>query len=198
MRTHTEDEFLAWTERAGFRLDPRYPHSAVLAFHPDPEQDRFWLVPDAPEERPYFISSLIELMGDWQSCRVWRHLGRWPGSADPDRINDAVELRILEGLGVPLGSAAILEFFRAESDKLITLLFETTIFGWSVADDLYVVPDHGRHLLQTDHHGVIHVSCRDAADLHRWIVEMERKGFSLPGEIPDPTFKQPGWMRSDE
>src|SRR5262249_59963833 len=124
-----------------------------------------------------------------------RHLGRWPQSAVPERINEVVELRILDGLGLPLGTEAVVEFSRTEQDKLVTLLFATTIFGWSVSEDVYVVPDHGRHLLQTDHHGVIHLSFRTEASLDRSIDEMERRGFSLPTELPDSTFKHPGWMK---
>jgi hypothetical protein len=55
------------------------------------------------------IASLLELMGDWQTCYVWRHLGSWPGPATVNRLrlNDVVELRILQGLGLPLGTADV-------------------------------------------------------------------------------------------
>lgn len=198
MRTHREDEFLAWAERAGFQMDARYPRSAVLMFRPDCQHDRFWEVPIRPERRSHFIAWLLECMGDWQSCYAWRHLGSWPRSAVPERVNDVVELRILEGLGLPLGTNAVVEFPRSEYDTLVTLLFSTTIFGWSVGEDLYVVPDHGRHLLRTDHHGVIHVSFRTEESLNVCVEEMGRRGFPLPDEVPDPTFRQPEWMKTDE
>ncbi|HEY2433592.1 MAG TPA: hypothetical protein VGI12_13030 [Vicinamibacterales bacterium] len=195
MRTHPEDEFIAWAERSGFQIDARYPRSAVLTFRPDSEHDRFWEVPIRPERRPYFIASLLECMGDWQACYAWRHLGSWPQSAVPERINDVVELRILHGLGLPLGTNAVVEYPRDEYNSLLTLLFSTTIFGWSVGEDLYVVPDHGKHLLQMDHHGVIHVSFRTEDSLNVCVEEMERRGFPLPDEVPDATFKQPEWMK---
>lgn len=194
MKTLTEAAFLAWAEGAGLGLDPQYPDSAVLVFRPDPHQERFWEIPAEPECRPYFILSLLELMGEWQECYVWRHLGSWPESADPRRINDIVEWRILQGLGIPLGTADVLTFERAELDKLVTLMFSTTVFGWSVGDDLYIVPDHARYIVQTDHHNVMHVSCRSAADVETWVTHMEERGFPLPEDIPDATFKKPGWM----
>src|SRR5262245_27670340 len=198
MRTHREDEFLAWADRSGFQIDPRYPHSAVLTFRPDPEQDRFWEVPIHAEQRPYFITSLLDCMGERQACYAWRHMGSWPRSAGADRINDVVELRILEGLGLPLGSNAVVEFARSEYDKLVTLLFSTTIFGWSAGEDLYIVPSDGQHLLQTDHHGVVHVSFRTEDSLKRCVEEMERRGFPLPDEVPDSTFKEPRWMKGGQ
>ena len=67
MRTVTEDEFLRWAAGKGLGLAPQYPHSAVLEFHGGSDS-RFWNVPREPERRPYLIASLLELMGDWQSC----------------------------------------------------------------------------------------------------------------------------------
>ena len=195
MKTLTESAFLAWAARAGLCLDPQYPESAELVFRPDPQQRRFWEVPAEPERRPYFILSLLELMEDWQECYAWRHLGSWPDSADPLRINDVVELQIFKGLRLPLGTADVVTFERAELDRLVTLMFSTTIFGMSVGDDLYLVPDHARYILKTDHHNVIHVSYRTAADVDEWVRQMEEHGFLLPDDLSDSTFKKPEWMR---
>lgn len=195
MKTLAESAFLAWVENAGLCLDPQYPESAVLVFRPDPQQDRFWEVPAEPERRPSFILSLLELMDDWQECYAWRHLGSWPESADPLRINDVIELRILKGLGLPTGTADVVTFEKAELDRLVTLMFVTTIFGCSVNEDLYIVPDHARYILHTDHHNVIHVSCRSSADVDRWVKHMAERGFPLPDDLPDSTFKKPQWIK---
>jgi len=194
MRKLSESHFLNWAKEAGIHLDDRYPQSAVLTFRGESEQDRFWSVPDRPERRPYFFLSLLDLMGDWRSCYVWRHLGSWPTSANPFRINDVVELAIFRGLQLPLGTTDVVEFSREEMDKLVTLIFATTVFGWSVGEDLYVVPDHARHLMQTDHHEVIHVSFRNSQDLSSFVTEMKEREFPLPEDVPDRTFKQPAWM----
>ena len=197
MKTLDEAAFLAWADGAGLSLDPRYPESAVLVFRPDPQQDRFWEVPAEPERRPYFVLSFLELMGDWRECYAWRHLGSWPESPEPMRINDVVEWQILKGLGLPLGTADVVTFERAELDKLATLMFSTTVFGWSVGDDLYIVPDHARYIVQTDHHNVIHVSFRSSADVDEWVRQMEERGFALPEDVPDSTFKRPDWMNGE-
>ena len=39
-------------------------------------------------------------------------------------------------------------------------------------------------------------SFRTEDSLNRCIEEMARRGFSLPDEVPDATFKQPDWMKS--
>jgi len=199
VRTISQEEFLRWASAKGMGIDPRYPQAAVLGFS-QRSDSRFWRVPQEPERRPYFLASLLDLMGDWQSCYAWRHLGSWPeaSSVDVRRINDAVELQILKGLGVPLGTANVVQFDREERVALVTLLFSTTVFGWSVNEDLYVVPDHARQILQTDHHEVVHVSFPSGGDLQKWVVKMSEEGFDLPEDFPDATFKRPSWMKGND
>ena len=198
MKTLSKEKFLSWAERAGLGVDPRYPQSAELRFYPESGDSRFWSIPPDPGRRPYFIGSLLELMGDWQSCYAWRHLGSWPDSVDPQRLSDVVELRILGALGLPLGTADVIDFIRDELDTLITLIFSTTIFGWSVGGDLYVVPSHANYILKTDHHDVIHVDFRLPEDVDHWVSEMAKRGFPLPDDLPDETFKQPTWMKGKD
>lgn len=195
MRTLSEADFLAWVRELGVHVDEGYPQSASLAFATKPGLDRFWQVPAAPERRPHFIACMLRQMGDWKSCYVWRHMGSWPRSAEPARTNDVIALRILRGLELPLGTADIVEFDQSEEDRLITLVFVTTIFGWSVGQDLYLVPDDGRYILKVTHHDVIDVAFRGQSDLERWVAGMEENGFALPTDVPDATFKVPPWMR---
>ena len=87
-----------------------------------------------------------------------------------------------------------MQFARDERETLVALLFSTTVFGWSVVEDVYVVPDHARQILKTDHHGVVHVDFGDPGDVDRWVSKMSESGFDLPNEPPDATFKRPTWM----
>ena len=179
-------------------LHESYPTTKILMFTPEPGYSRFWCVPPSPRRRLHFIATILRLLGSWSSCFVWRD-GRWPSAADPERTNDndMVELCILKRLGLPLGTSEVVEFTRAELDALITLIFSNTIFGWSIIDDLYVIPDDARYIIQTDHHEVIHVSFRQPEDLARFVKEMEDRGFPLPDELPDATFKPTDWMKGD-
>ncbi len=188
-------EFLQWAETKGIAFDPAYPRSGTLSYVEN-QDSRFWVTPKQPEQQPFFIASLLELLGDWQWCRAWRSKGSWPSPAhiDPDDFNELVEMTILRGLGLPLGTTDAVEFERGELSQLITLLFTTTVFGWSVAEDLYVVPDHGREFLKCSHDDVVHAIFRDANDVQSWVQKMSKRGFDLPTEPPDGTFKRPAWM----
>jgi len=200
MKSLPVERFLDWAREQGLGLDPRYPESAVLGFTGGGGEARFWSVPPEPQLRPYFLRTLVRLMVDWESCFAWRRMGAWPDASamDSERINDAVECRILAGLGLPLGSADVVELERTELVALVTLLFSTTVFGWSVGEDLYLVPDHARCVLLTDHHDVVHVQCRHPEDMGRWIAGMEAEEYPLPERLADSTFKDPGWMRRQD
>ena len=137
---------------------------------------------------------MLSFSGNWNTCYVWRHLGSWPNSADPDRINDQIELQILKGIGLPLGTGDVVAFSRDELNQLVTLIFSTTIFGWSVGQDIYIVPDNAKSILKISHHDAIHVSFKDCDDIGGFVPKMDERGFPLPEDVPDETFKRPsGW-----
>lgn len=196
MKSVVEAEFLHWAEKQGVTVDTRYPQLAMLQFRPASDCARFWCVPDQPERRPHFFSSVLETAGAWASCFAWRHLGSWPTKErlHPRRVNDHVEFALLKGIGIPVGTSEVLQFQYDDLNSLVSLLFVTSIFGWSVGEDLYVVPDNARYILKTDHHGVIHVEFRNEDDVDVWISKMNERGFRLPDDLPDETFKRPPWM----
>jgi len=66
---------------------------------------------------------------------------------------------------MPPGTADVLVFHRDDLCRLVSLLFVTSTFGWSVGEDLYVVPDNARYILKMSHHGVIHVQFRNIDDI---------------------------------
>ncbi len=195
MRKLKKEEFLSWAKSHGMELDAEYPESAVLTFKPAIDHERFWMVPSDAEARPYFIFKLLELTGEWTSCFAWRHQGSWPESSNPNFPNSKIEYQILKGIGLPLGTADVVELDRLENDLLATLIFSTTIFGWSVNEDIVIVPNNGRYIIQTDHHGVIHVSFRFPENMTYFIEQMSKEGYPLPDHVPDETFAVPGWMK---
>jgi hypothetical protein len=105
---------------------------------------------------------------------------------------------LLRGAGIPAGWSGAVRFDRDEEDALLAVLYAYLAFGWCADDDLYFVPDHGRQLLQTDHHDVIHVQCTSEERVQQLVVDMAEAGYKLPSAPPDWTFKRPTWMSSGE
>jgi hypothetical protein len=98
---------------------------------------------------------------------------------------------ILRGAGVPSGQAGAIRFGRDEEHILLAVLYANLAFGWCADDDLFFIPDHGRQLLHTDHHDVIHVECESEERVQKLVMHMADAGYELPREPPDGTFKRP-------
>lgn len=195
MRFILETTFIESAQARGYKFVRTKSNHGWFELEPSVDEGRFWGIPAEPERRPHLFSGMLELMGDWRTCMAWRVNGVWPASADPGRLNDNIELIILSGLGMPRGGTDAVEFSSEETEKLVTLMFSTSIFGWSVGEDLTIVPDHGRYLMQISHHNVVHVHFRSSADRVAYVSGMQEWGFNLPDELPDATFKRPSWLK---
>lgn len=182
METLSEIDFLAWAEARGLALDSRYPESSLLTFVSDGAESRRWSYPPEFYRSPYFLGVLLDLLGDWESCYVWRHMGSWPANDEIDQLDasEVVERSIYSGLGVPSGSANILQLARDDRAGLLTLMFCARQFGWSVGEDIHIVPDHARQFLMLSHHDVVHVHFRQSEDIAAWADHMVGRSLSQP------------------
>jgi len=102
------------------------------------------------------------------------------------------------GTAIPDGFEGAVKYAADEFNQLVGRITPYALCGVSVRDDLFILPDDGRCILQTDHHDVIHASYLDGADLNRLIEQMAGGGYSLPTELLDWTFKRPNWMTVSE
>lgn len=185
-------DFLRWANGVGIGFDPRYPESGCLSMLPPDEHTRFWVLPADPGAWPEFVGSLLDSLDDWRSGLLWPRSGSWPQS--PQSAGDGIRSVILRGAGVPVDWPGAIRFRRDEEDALIAVLYAYLAFGWCVDDDLFFIPDHGRQLLQTDHHDVVHVQCQSGDRVRKLVEQMANAGYDLPTDLPDETFKRPAWM----
>jgi len=195
MKGIKEKKFIEMIRQKGMSVDSRYPESAELTFQEGSEISRFWEIPEEARRIPYFVDTTLAALDPWESIYVWKHMGSWNTSVDGERLNDDVQAVLYKGIGITENNADVLVFRRNELAELVALTFNQLLFGWHVGDDLYIIPDHGRQMMKTDHHDVVHVSFRDKATMEKFIIAMAEKGFELPEDIPDDTFKRPDWMK---
>jgi hypothetical protein len=186
------EEFLRWAAGVGIDFDPRYPDTLCLV--PPRDHARFWALPGDPATWPHFVGSLLEGLDEWGAGFLWPRPGRWPQGRKSRSRKEGVRDVVLRGAGVPDGWAGPVRYRREEEEAVIAVLFAYLAFGWCGDDDLFFIPDHGRQLLQTDHHDVIHVECATEERVQELVSHMAGEGYLLPTELPDPTFKRPAWM----
>jgi hypothetical protein len=186
-------DFLRWAASAGIGTHPRYPESGCLSLLPFRDHARFWLVPGNPAARPHFSYSVLGGLDPWSQVLLWPRSGTWPTTGGGS-LNERVRQVVLRGAGVPAGWIGALQFQYHEADEVVAVLFAYLSFAWCTADDLFVIPDHGKQLVQTDHHGVIHVECGSEPRVAEFVAHMAAEGYELPTAPPDWTFKRPAWM----
>jgi hypothetical protein len=195
VETITSEAFLRWAAGGGIGFDPRYPQSGCLRLLPRREHARFWVLPPDPAALPHFTASLLDGLDEWDNGFLWpRSDGRWPDPAQTGSYSEGVRDVLLRGADIPAGWVGAVRFGRDEEDALLAVLYAFVVFGWCVDDDLFFVPDHGRQLIHTDHHDVIHVECASEERIQRLVAHMAEAGYELPRELPDATFKRPAWM----
>ena len=191
----SQDEFLAWARSLSIGPDGRYSPPECLVYVPYRSHHRFWEAPGRAAGVPFFAAHMLAGLGRWSQCYVWPRGGRWPESDEEDvGVGEAVHGVILGSAGVPAGHVGAVRYGSDEMDRLLTLVFGQVLFGCCVRDDVFVIPDHGRFILYVDHHDVIHVEFRDGADIAAYVEHMANEKYFLPDEVPDETFKRPGWL----
>ena len=187
------DEFLARVARHGIAPDPRYAEPRCLIHLPDRPHHRFWIAPGYTREFPGFIAAMLDGLDPWATIDLWPR-NRWRHASALARPEDAIFGAILRGAGVRPDFDGAVRFTPETRPELTTALFATLLFGWKTSHDYFVVPDHGRQMIQSDHHDVFHVSFAEASGIDPFVARMLAAGHPLPTDVPDPTFKRPAWM----
>jgi hypothetical protein len=188
------DDFIAWAGTRGIVFDTRYSPPRCLVREGDPDESRWWDLPTAPREISRLLSCLLTGMGPWSTCLLWRRGGSWFDVVPPRNRLEASRQTLAMGPAIPDGFQGAVTFSTKELPLMVGLVMAHVIAGWCVDDDIFVIPNDGRFIVQTDHHGVVHASCRDRADMNRLIEHMTKGGYTLPDEPRDWTFKRPDWM----
>jgi hypothetical protein len=194
MQEVSGEEFLHWVASHRIGIDPRYPDSGCLSLLPPTDHARFWVVPGDPARWPHLAAALLGGLDEWETGLLWPRLGHWPQFGSSRSRNERVRDVVLRGAGIPEGWSGAIRFWRDEEDTLVAVLFAFMAFGWCSKDDLFFVPDHARQLIQTDHHDAVHAECCSEERIRALVAHMAAKGYELPTEPPDETFKRPAWM----
>jgi hypothetical protein len=189
------EQFFARLSTTEVAPDTRYAEPRCLVYVPYRSAHRMWDVPGRASAVPSFVSALLAGMDPWSSCYVWPRGGVWAAEDEHSQVGDRVRGVILSGAGVPAGFAGAVKVAAEEADRLVAVVFAYLSFGWNVRDDLFIVPDHARQLLHTDHHDVVHVEFAHDSRVVPFVEHMKAKRYALPDELPDATFKKPDWMQ---
>jgi hypothetical protein len=188
MEPTSRKDFLKWTKSKEITFDPSQPPEYL----PARDYERFWNQPVRSTGIANLIGTILGELPAWDSCYLWPRSGSWTPSAGS--CADSVMSTIYRGAGIPANWEGALRATRNDFSSIVSILFSYAAFGWSVSEDIYFIPDHGRAIVTVDHHDVVWVSFRHESDLSPFIVRMHAAEFELPTKVPDSSFKHPSWM----
>jgi hypothetical protein len=186
-------KFLAWAASKEIILDDRYSsEQQMLVFKPYRMFDRFWERPAEPGGLAHFLKSVLEAIPGWETCYLWCRNGSWAPTTESE--GDSVIATVYRGAGIPERWPGAIQFQRSDFSAIHAVLFVHCAFGWSVCEDVFLVPDHARLILGVDHHEVIWARFAGASDVEPFVLRMADAGYHLPTALPDETFKPQPWM----
>jgi hypothetical protein len=193
MRTISKKGFLSFLDRRKIGFDVRNANSHSIGFIDKREHHRFWEFPFQTNDLSRFLFAIIDGISVWRNLYVWPKCGSWPKD-NGKCVDVCIRNTFYRQFGVKMGSEGALICSSGEKATIVSFLFIHVLFVSDLFDDLFLIPDNGRFILGTDHHGVITVRTFSGLDLDLLIKHMKSKGFELPNEVPDDTFRKPEWM----
>ena len=194
-----EEQFLTWAAEAGIIPDPHFSAPRTLIFAGDQEHSRFWMPPPIVSDLPGFIGTALDCASETGPyCLYRRGGGTWYDKFDPadGLVRNEIIDRIVETTGVPEDFAGAIKLAASEWKDTLTLISAFYVFGWSIGEDLHIVPDDRSCVLMVSHHGELQGQFPTAEHMEAFVAGMARRSFYLPDHVPDTTLKQPDWMRS--
>jgi hypothetical protein len=174
MQLVPEGDFARWRENAGIGAHPRFPLN--LAFDKAPDFQASWLPSGRVTDLPGFLQTAVSLASAEDAVLLCRKGGGSWYEGDDAPIGNHIIDRVLEAVGVPHNFQGALAFEASEWRDLYLVVGTFAVWGWSVGEDLYIVPRNGSCMLMTSHHGELFGTFPTAEALGTFRVEMENSG----------------------
>jgi hypothetical protein len=189
MQLVDNDAFLDSIRDGGIAVQSGWPR---LSFGRYEETDRFWVWPWPPQDILGMLGAVLEHTAPTTWCDAWRPGGSW--YEDDPSYPDAIRDVLLRSFAIPRHHRGALRFERSESAAVNALVLSFVMTGWNVNDDLCLIPDNRQFIVRVSHHAVFHVECRTPELVGPLVEHMSARGWPLPTDVPDSTFKIPAWM----
>ena len=176
MRLIAEPEFTTWAASVGIASHPRFPSN--LAFVQALDSHRAWLPTGRITDLPGFLQTAVGIAsGDGETLLYRKGGGSWFEGDDAPIGNHIID-RVLEAIGVPQHFNGALSFEATEWRDLYLVISTFFVWGWSVGEDLYIIPRNASSMLMTSHHGELVAKCSNEAALLHFEAEMLRCEYS--------------------
>ena len=169
-----ESEFAKWRAAAGIVNHPRLSLNLVFGQHPDCR--RSWLPSGRIVDLPGFLQTALDFVSDEEATLLYRKGGGSWYEDDDAPIGNQIIDRVLDAVGVPRTFQGALAFDSVEWRDLYLVISIFAVWGWSVGEDLFIIPKNGSCVLMTSHHGELFANFPSEEALEKFRDSMERAG----------------------
>lgn len=126
-------------------------------------------MPEAAKDLPGWISGLVGAMHFEREVYLYPRAGAWSSGTSLKRFQLS---SIFQVCGVRPLSEEVLVADLKESDALESVVFFSLVHGGTVADDIFVIPDHGKIVLYVDHHEAVTIGFSDEQTMSDYLEKM--------------------------
>lgn len=176
MQLVPDSDVTDWMAGIGITSHPRFPLKLVFSDAPDCQQS--WLPTGRITDLPGFLQVAVGLATDGGQVLLYRKGGgSWYEGEDAPIGNHVID-RVLHGIGIPEAFQGALSFEAAEWRDLYLVISTFFVWGWSVGEDLYIVPKNGSCILMTSHHGELFAHFPGADARVAFVAAMAEAGLS--------------------
>ena len=189
MKAVSKSEFFRRFASGGPILDPRYASPQTLVF-PGDERDRCswtWDLPGNLKELPFFVAELIDAVDAKEAIYIFPREGAWRSGSSSQMF----QVRsICRACGVDPSDDDVLVASIGERDAVDALFLLSLIFGGTVSDDIFLIPDSGDVILYADHHEMVHAEFRSSDVRSRYLPNVRDYEPAQPSATDNPDDAQ--------
>ena len=156
---------------------------------------RFWMPPPVVSDLLNFLNAALDSASTSGPFYFYRRAWSSWHYGDDGSVRNQIVDRMVGAAGVPPDFFGALRLSQSEWREILTIISAHYVFAWSVNEDLFIIPEDASCIPMVSHHGELRGTFPSENNLTKFVSAMSAKGFDLPEEVPDPTFKIPPWMR---
>lgn len=192
VRLVSKEDFIKWAETHKITTNVQEGLSFSEKSH-----SRYWVIPEKASAMPFFFSKILEGLDPWDNCYLWKDEGEWClGLSERSLPYHRILANIMERMGIPEGFKGVIRYSKEELYDILTVLCSQTAYGWTVTDNIFVIPDHGRQIVRTDHcDDLVYVSFIDEGRLQEFVRCLANHDIKLPDRPRGASLKPEEGMK---
>lgn len=169
MKLISKSAFHRQFAQQGIVLDRRFRPPQTLIFEGRAELRQSWDLPGRAKDIARWVTSLVDATQPEKRIYLYPRDGAW-------RVGNSLKLfqtnAVFAMYGLKPTGDEVVEAEDVERDAVESLVLLSLMHGSTVADDIFLIPDHGKVILYADHHEAMHGEFGDGEFMNRFLLEV--------------------------